>query len=229
MKRSVVLALLVLIAVIACVSAVPVQARDEIKLTTIVPDQTTVLAKKGLVGRGYLASYLGGSTGIVSDDALCVEGNVGIGTTTPSEKLEVNGGVKIGNTAATNAGTIRWTGTAFEGYNGTSWVSLGVGSGVIAYSNNGLSGTFSITQSGKYVVIAKAHKYFGDTNAVANLLIDGTLVDKNAVGDYVQAGGHGGAPDEATFIAIVNLNSGTHSYSIQNVTDDPEFVLFKSF
>jgi len=51
-------------------------------------------------------------------------GNVGIGTTTIPEKLTVNGAVKLGTTTGTNAGTIRWTGSDFEGYNGTAWVSL---------------------------------------------------------------------------------------------------------
>ena len=34
-------------------------------------------------------------------------------------------GIQIGNTALAVAGTIRWTGTAFEGYNGTVWTALG--------------------------------------------------------------------------------------------------------
>lgn len=51
-------------------------------------------------------------------------GNVGIGDTTPAEKLEVNGAIKLGTTSSTNAGTIRWTGFDFEGYDGASWNSL---------------------------------------------------------------------------------------------------------
>ncbi|MBC7850569.1 MAG: hypothetical protein H7Y31_12585, partial [Chitinophagaceae bacterium] len=52
--------------------------------------------------------------------------NVGIGTNTPTEKLEVNGAIKIGTTAAATAGTIRWNNgkNDFEGFNGKSWVSL---------------------------------------------------------------------------------------------------------
>lgn len=52
--------------------------------------------------------------------------NVGIGTNSPVEKLEVNGGIKIGTTANTTPGTIRWNSIKndFEGYNGSVWLSL---------------------------------------------------------------------------------------------------------
>ena len=70
------------------------------------------------------------------------QGNVGVGVVTPTEVLDVGGnikgvnieaikGIKIGNTSDTDAGTIRWTGTDFEGYNGTQWVSF------TATENNG--------------------------------------------------------------------------------------------
>lgn len=51
-------------------------------------------------------------------------GNIGIGTTSPVEKLEVNGGVKLGTTSSSNAGTIRWDGTNFSGFNGSAWVNF---------------------------------------------------------------------------------------------------------
>lgn len=56
-------------------------------------------------------------------------GNVGIGTTSALAKLDVNGGIKIGTDSApcnaSKAGTIRWTGSDFEGCKGGSqWVSL---------------------------------------------------------------------------------------------------------
>ena len=53
------------------------------------------------------------------------------------------GGLTVGNSTATTAGTIRWNGTAFEGYNGTSWTSLGgglvVSSGATANFTSGLA------------------------------------------------------------------------------------------
>ena len=50
------------------------------------------------------------------------DGKIGIGTDTPSQKLEVGGKVKIGDDTNTPyAGTIRWNSTTndFEGYTGT--------------------------------------------------------------------------------------------------------------
>mgnify|MGYP000182062501 CR=1 FL=1 len=52
-------------------------------------------------------------------------GNLSIGkTTAASEALDVNGAIHLGTTSNTNSGTIRWTGTDFEGYDGSSWLSL---------------------------------------------------------------------------------------------------------
>ena len=63
------------------------------------------------------------------------DGKVGIGTTSPVEKLDVDGGINIGTTAGTNAGTLRWTGTDFEGYDGSLWKSLTSGSAL--WTENG--------------------------------------------------------------------------------------------
>ena len=56
------------------------------------------------------------------------DGKIGIGTVVPVEILDVSGAIKIGTTSTANSGTIRWTGTDFEGYNGSSWSSLTSGS-----------------------------------------------------------------------------------------------------
>ena len=63
-------------------------------------------------------------------------GNLGLGTSNPTEKIDVNGGIKIANTAGTTAGTIRWTGTDFEGHDGTDWKSFTTG-GAGAWSTSG--------------------------------------------------------------------------------------------
>jgi len=76
---------------------------------------------------------------IPPDDRLTVtsSGDVGIGVINPGEKLDVAGGVKIGNSSGTNAGTIRWTGSDFEGYDGSSWRSLAGGGGSLPGGSNG--------------------------------------------------------------------------------------------
>lgn len=51
-------------------------------------------------------------------------GWVGIGIPSPSERLDVNGAIRIGNSASSNDGVIRWTGTDFEGRKGGQWISL---------------------------------------------------------------------------------------------------------
>ena len=61
--------------------------------------------------------------GTVGGASATVAG-VGDDAQTPVEKLEVFGALKIGTTTGTNAGTLRWTGTDFEGYTGTEWKSL---------------------------------------------------------------------------------------------------------
>jgi hypothetical protein len=58
--------------------------------------------------------------------SLTRTGNVGIGVAAPIEKLEIDGAAVVGNTtnASPKAGTIRWTGSAFEGFNGAQWISF---------------------------------------------------------------------------------------------------------
>jgi len=53
--------------------------------------------------------------------------NVGVDVPSPLQKLDVAGGIRIGTTTNGLAGSIRWTGTQFEGHNGTSWQPLGGG------------------------------------------------------------------------------------------------------
>jgi hypothetical protein len=64
--------------------------------------------------------------GVDSDSLLVVKdnGNVGVGTTDPLEKLEVNGAMKIGNTAQQNEGTVRYNSGTFEGYASSAWYPL---------------------------------------------------------------------------------------------------------
>ena len=58
--------------------------------------------------------------------ALAQQG-MGVGNNNPQEMLDVSGAIKLGTTTNTNAGTIRWTGTEFQGWDGTQWITFGGG------------------------------------------------------------------------------------------------------
>lgn len=45
---------------------------------------------------------------------------------TPKQKLDIDGGLLIGNSTVTGAGSIRYDGTNFQGHNGTEWVNLDI-------------------------------------------------------------------------------------------------------
>jgi hypothetical protein len=54
-------------------------------------------------------------------------GNVGIGTTSPTQQLEINGALRLapqGAPATPTAGTLYFDGTHFFGFDGTSWKQL---------------------------------------------------------------------------------------------------------
>ena len=85
------------------------------------PDQPV-----GAVGYAMVAATVPGSgiSGAIPDARLT--GSVGIGTNAPAERLDVAGRIVVADStnAASRAGTIRWTGRDFEGFDGLSWVSL---------------------------------------------------------------------------------------------------------
>ena len=60
--------------------------------------------------------------------------NTGIGTATPVQTLDVNGAIKIGNSANNQAGSIRYNSGNFEGGDGTSWKNIGLPSKAIILS-----------------------------------------------------------------------------------------------
>lgn len=86
-----------------------------------------LIASSSGVARGHLVFYT--ASGAMPDTypermRITYNGRVGIGSTNPAEKLEVDGAVRLGTTSSSNTGTIRWSGSDFEGYDGASWLSL---------------------------------------------------------------------------------------------------------
>jgi hypothetical protein len=124
------------------------------------------------------SAYSFAARGLIgSSNVVPSSGNAGIGTLSPDERLDVAGAVKLGTTGATHAGTIRWTGSDFEGYNGSSWLSLtetgeGLPSGILGQTlrNNGTSwmATSNLYNNGTNIGI-------GTTNPTERLEVNGAI------------------------------------------------------
>lgn len=68
----------------------------------------------------------------------------GVDVADPQEKLDINGAIKIGTSTNTNDGTIRYTGTDFEGRHSGEWKSFTSPSGNAVYVEDfGTSGNYS--------------------------------------------------------------------------------------
>lgn len=169
--------------------------------------------------------------------------NVGVGVTVPLESLDVDGGLRVGSTSNTNAGTIQWNGTDFRGYNGSSWVSLTD----MAYVNDGTesgSGNYSLGQftlgasnagswnvaigynaltlntTGNNNVAIGAWALDANTEGYANVAIGGGL-GANTTG-FRNVGVGGSALSSCTSASLntaIGYSSGKHiTTGVQNVT-----------
>src|SRR3989338_8533082 len=132
----------------------PIQAPPGGNAPTPVHIGTTNQVKDGGLGLNALSVF---GNGYFQD-------NVGIGTVSPQAKLDVAGdakisqGLQVGNTSNAIAGTIRWTGSNFEGYDGSAWKSLTSGDTTIITSDvtdcNNNSGNWVDEQGVCYLPVA---------------------------------------------------------------------------
>ncbi len=98
-------------------------------------------------------------------------GNIGIGTSNPTVKLEINGAIKIGETSTSSKGSIKYSlaDSSFQAYDNTQWKSMINNFDVLGPYTNGTAPyfqsmvrngyvnlpalTFTIKKSGNYLVI----------------------------------------------------------------------------
>ena len=104
---------------------------EGIQLTNQVDENTynAYIAQRGPSGLQFKANggfgFIDEITGSQYLMIIASNGEVGIGNMfDPLEKLDVDGAIRIGSTNNNNAGTIQWTGSDFQGFNGTDWISL---------------------------------------------------------------------------------------------------------
>lgn len=99
---------------------------------------------------------------------LATSQNVGIGTTSPQAKLDVNGGIKVGTTStcstASHYGTLRWTGTALEICTSGGFVPVDA-------TNGGSTTSPWVTLSGS---AGSNHKIYFNANGTGGALVSST-------------------------------------------------------
>jgi hypothetical protein len=75
---------------------------------------------------GHL-EFLTMSGGSISERVrISSDGNFGIGTTSPGQKLEVNGGIQVGDTSTATSGTIRFNSGKLQVYQNSAWRDIQV-------------------------------------------------------------------------------------------------------
>ena len=104
--------------------------------------------------------------------------NIGIGIENPIERLEINGAIKLGNSTSNIDGTIRWTGTDFEGRKSGSWISL---TQVNSINNNDDDETLNITDFGSGKIITDVEHHLLQ-NAICHS-VPNTLVKRDSCGN----------------------------------------------
>jgi len=159
------------------------------------------------------ALYIGTGSGIIEltnvriPAAIQVDSSlrVGIGVTPIAEDLEIGTGILIGDAAGTTNGTIRYTGTDFEGRLGGAWTSL---SNTIYTADDSLTGSRTITMVDNSLTFSSTIGNFSFSTSSGSLISSHgsslTVVNTEANEFYVE--------DETTAgISILTGNTGSGS------------------
>jgi len=88
---------------------------------------------------------------------LRTNGRMGLGVSSPSERLDIDGAIKLGTTSSENEGTIRYTGSDFEGRKDGEWISLTQQGG-----GNSSSSPWSSSNGGQEIFTEKSQVGIGE-------------------------------------------------------------------
>lgn len=135
-------------------------------------------------------SHLALKTNGIEKIRVALDGNVGIGLTSPAEKLHIDGGIRIGPSTGNGAGTIRYTGSDFQGRVGNSWQSLTAG---------GVGGTLW-SSAGANAYFVGGNVGIGIDNPLHTLQVNGNI---GMTGDIV------GVSDVRTKKSIQDISNAT--------------------
>lgn len=128
---------------------------------------------------------------------------MGVGNNNPQEMLDVSGAIKVGTTTTTNAGTIRWTGTEFQGWDGTQWTTFGAGSdgdwtltGTDLFNNTEEIGIGTNAPNSRlHVELANGDFKLFDNAGNSGVVILGRLQGANGNNPQLRINGSGGSSD----------------------------------
>jgi len=157
------------------------------------------------------------------------DGSIGVGNITPSEKVDIAGAVRIGTTSSGNAGTMRFTGSDFEGFMNNAWVSLTAGmgpwingtpAGTIYY----LNGTTSRVAIGTQTAIATLNVEDQESVTTGNIAAaihnhsqtTSSVVDDHRIGLQILNNGTWGGTPESKNIAL-HVNAVGHTPEEANI------------
>ena len=160
-------------------------------------------------------------------------GKVGVGTATPSTKLEVNGALTIGDvgeTEAPKAGTIKFDGQDFLGYDGSSWrsLTLGASSGSGGSGSDSPSGTLLALPAGDPAPAGYTFLHAIDEplkwEQVASRNFANTAGELEAIDGklyYVGGGFEGDPTPETRRLSPERYDPATDQWTVITLPDDP--------